>query len=110
MSEEYSRIMGSDPKLMTIVIRELPAGSIWHCTDEEPVPGTLLMCDVRAGRNRATRHNLASRLIDLIPAHTGVGANDVKVEFTQHSGDEMFHPFLGGFNRDWDASESPPQS
>ena len=106
MSEEYSRIMGSDPKLMTIVIRDLPNGSIWHCTDDEPVPGTLLMCDVRAGRDRTTRHRLASRLIDLITARTGVSREDIKVEFTQHTGDEMFHPFLGGFNRDWDESEA----
>ena len=25
----------------------------------------------------------------------------LKIEFTQHAGDEMFHPHLGGFNTDW---------
>jgi hypothetical protein len=29
----------------------------------------------------------------------------VKVEFTQHSGDEMYHPHLGGFNDDWTGDE-----
>ena len=29
----------------------------------------------------------------------------IKVEFTQHSGDEMYHPHLGGFNKDWTGSE-----
>lgn len=101
MSEIYSRIMDSDPRLMTVVIRTLPAGSVWHCTDGEPVPGTLLMCDVRAGRDRATRDRLARDLIDLVAEHAPVSRMDMKVEFTQHSGDEMFHPFLGGFNRDW---------
>ena len=110
MSEEYSRIMGSDPRLMTVVIRDLPTGSIWHCTEDDPVPGTLLMCDVRAGRDRATRHDLASRLVDLVAAHTGVNKDDVKVEFTQHTGDEMFHPSLGGFKRDWDRSEASADS
>ncbi|HWK25429.1 MAG TPA: hypothetical protein VNS09_02645 [Solirubrobacter sp.] len=108
MSAAYSRIMGSDPRLMTVVIRTLPAGSVWHGTGDEPVPGALLMCDVRAGRDRATRHDLAASMVDLVAARTGVAAIDVKVEFTQHSGDEMFHPFLGGFNRDWDATEAAP--
>lgn len=108
MSEEYSQIMGSDPRLMTVVIRTLPPGSVWHCTTEDPVPGTLLMCDVRAGRDRATRERLARRLIDLVAEHGAVDPAHIKVEFTQHSGDEMFHPFLGGFNRDWDLEEQPP--
>ena len=108
LSAAYSRIMGSDPRLMTVVIRTLPAGSVWHGTADEPVPGALLMCDVRAGRDRETRHRLAAFAVDLIAARTGVAAMDVKVEFTQHTGDEMFHPFLGGFNRDWDAREADP--
>jgi hypothetical protein len=28
------------------------------------------------------------------------------VEFTQHSGDEMFHPHLGGFNTEWTADDN----
>ncbi len=106
MSEEYSRTMNSDPRLMTIVIRELPNGSIWHCGLAESSPGTLLMCDIRSGRDIATRHALAVRLIDIIATRTNVSAAHIKVEFTQHPGEEMFHPFLGGFNRDWDDLEA----
>ncbi len=107
MSADYSRIMASDPRLVTIVIRTLPAGSVWHGTGTgSPVPAALLMADVRAGRDCQTRHELAARLVELVAGRTGVPRTDVKVEFTQHSGDEMFHPFLGGFNRDWDASEA----
>lgn len=105
LSREYSRIMGSDPRLMTVVIRTLPPGSVWHCTAEEPVPGTLLMCDVRAGRDRVTRDDLARTLIDLVATRGAVPAMDVKVEFTQHAADEMFHPFLDGFNQDWAPGE-----
>lgn len=100
LSLTYSRIMGSDPRLMTVVVRTLPAGSVWHCTEGEPVPGTLLMCDVRAGRTPQTRDELARALIEIIAEDTGVAAEHIKVEFTQHAGDEMFHQHLGGFNRD----------
>lgn len=105
MSDTFSRVMGSDPRLMTIAIRTVEPGSLWHCGGEDPVPASLLMCDVRAGRDRETRHALAKELSELIVAETGVSEQDLKVEFTQHTGDEMYHPFLGGFNRDWDASE-----
>jgi hypothetical protein len=36
----------------------------------------------------------------------GLDRERIKVEFTQHSGDEMYHPHLGGFNRDWVGDES----
>jgi hypothetical protein len=29
----------------------------------------------------------------------GVDPDRIKVEFTQHAGDEMYHPHLGGFNQ-----------
>lgn len=106
-SHIYSKIMGSDPNLMTVVIRTLEAGSVWHCTATDPVPGTLLMCNIRAGRNQQTRHSLAEQLIAAIVDATGVDGHTVKIEFTQHTGDEMFHPHLGGFSRDWDESEAP---
>jgi hypothetical protein len=34
-------------------------------------------------------------------AIAGLDPDRIKVEFTQHSGDEMYHPHLGGFNADW---------
>ena len=48
---------------------------------------------VRAGRLRA-------------PVVAGVARDWVKIEFTQHSGDEMYHPQHGGFNREWDPGEA----
>jgi len=106
MTEAYSRIMGSDPHLMTVVIRTLAEASIWHGTGAgAPGPGALLMADVRAGRARKTRQEVAARLVELVSRATGVPLGDVKIEFTQHTGDEMYHPSLGGFNREWDESE-----
>ena len=63
------------------------------------------MCDVRAGRDRATRHGLAAALADLVEEDTGAAKMNAKVEFTQYTGDE-YHPILGGFNRDWDSTEA----
>ncbi len=32
--------------------------------------------------------------------------NRLNVEFTQHSGDEMFHPSLGGYSPEWSVDEA----
>ena len=34
----------------------------------------------------------------------GIEPTTLKIEFTQHAGDEMFHPHLGGFNSEWTES------
>lgn len=108
MGEVYSRVMGADPALMTIVVCSLPAGSIWLGRDPQATSAALLMCNARAGRDRATRHELAATLVGLVAEHTGVSEMNAKVEFTQHTGDEMHHPFLGGINHDWDTTEALP--
>jgi hypothetical protein len=35
----------------------------------------------------------------------GLGEDNLNVEFTQHAGDEMFHPLYGGLSDDWNAGE-----
>jgi len=52
---------------------------------------------VRAGRDRAARHELAALvdLVDLVEEHLGVAKMSAKVEFAQHTGDDMHHPFMG---------------
>ncbi|WP_142157913.1 hypothetical protein [Cellulomonas sp. SLBN-39] len=77
-------------------MRTLPGGLIWLGRDPQAPSAALLMCDVRAGRDRAVRHELAAALVDLVEEHTGVVKMNAKVEFTQHTGDEMYHPLLGG--------------
>jgi hypothetical protein len=32
----------------------------------------------------------------------------LNLEFTQHEGDEMYHPTLGGYNPAWSAQEQQP--
>ena len=102
----FAEVMQVRPDLVTVCIHDLGVGGMWRCTDHEPEPAALVMCDVRAGRSTETRGLLAGRIIDVCATVCGLEEDRVKVEFTQHSGDEMFHPHLGGFNRDWHPGEA----
>lgn len=101
----YAAIMAADPDLITVSIHDLGEGSVWRCSADEPQPHTLIMCDVRRGRPVETRAALAHQLIEICIDVLGLDPHGVKVEFTQHSGDEMFHPQLGGFNTEWAADD-----
>jgi len=101
----YAATMDADPELVTVSVHDLGEGSVWRCTADEPRPHTLIMCDVRRGRTAETRATLARQLIEICADVLGLDPAGVKVEFTQHSGDEMFHPHLGGFNSDWTARD-----
>jgi hypothetical protein len=35
----------------------------------------------------------------------GLPKDRLNVEFTQHAGDEMYHPTLGGFSPEWEPGE-----
>ena len=98
----YAEVMQTRADIVTVAIRE---ASVWRCTEDEPVASALLMCDVRSGRPADTRAELSRRLIEACSELLGLDPLAIKVEFTQHAGDEMYHPRLGGFNRDWDGSE-----
>src|ERR1044072_2852220 len=87
----YAEVMDAPPELVTVVIR---AAGVWR----DGAPSALLMCDVRRGRTVETRAELARRLT--AACETALGFSYIKVEFTQHPGDEMWHPHLGGFNQD----------
>ena len=50
----YAEVMGTEPDIVTVVVRDLGAGGVWRCTAGEPVPAALLMCDVRRGRPAGT--------------------------------------------------------
>jgi phenylpyruvate tautomerase PptA (4-oxalocrotonate tautomerase family) len=97
----YAEVMGAEPDIVTVVVRDLGAGGVWRCTAGDPVPAALLMCDVRRGRPAATRAELCRRLVDACQDVAGLDPSLLKIEFTQHDGDEMWHPHLGGFNHDW---------
>lgn len=105
LGRAYARIMQAAAELVTVSVHGLGPGGVWRCTDDEPVEAALVMCDVRAGRAAAVRAELAEAVIAVCVQHGDLAADQIKIEFTQHPGEDMYHPHLGGFNRDWTQDE-----
>jgi phenylpyruvate tautomerase PptA (4-oxalocrotonate tautomerase family) len=105
MAETYAATMRVDIARISIAIRECGDGAVWRTVDGAPVPVSVLMCDIRHGRPPELRLELAKQLIADCVAVLGLREDRLNVEFTQHSGDEMFHPTLGGYSPEWSADE-----
>ncbi|HVV08432.1 hypothetical protein [Amycolatopsis sp.] len=102
----YGETMQVAMDLLTVSVHDLGEGGVWRCHESgPPTPSALIMCDVREGRPVETRAELAQRLIDLCVEMFELDRLWLKVEFTQHAGDEMYHPHLKGFNTDWRGDE-----
>jgi phenylpyruvate tautomerase PptA (4-oxalocrotonate tautomerase family) len=102
----YAELMEVNADLLTVSVHALGPGAVWRCHEEaEPTPSALIMCDIRGGRPVETRGSLAQALIDACVDAFGLDRVWIKVEFTQHTGDEMYHPHLHGFNQDWSGPE-----
>ena len=105
MGEIYARVMHTQPGRVRVGFRELPEGSLWHCTEGEPRPGVVLACDIRRGRSVRQRTELAEALIAACRELLDL-PGDVLVEFTQHSGDELYREGKG-MAEDWTPEEAP---
>lgn len=102
----YAEIMQVGRDLLTVSVHALGPGAVWRCHESGPAtPSGLIMCDIRSGRPVETRVRLSQALIDACVETFALDALWLKVEFTQHAGDEMYHPHLGGFNTDWTGDE-----
>lgn len=102
----YGEIMQVGMDLLTVSIHDVGVGGVWRCHESgPPTPSGLIMCDIRTGRPAETRALLAQSLIDACVEAFDLDAVWLKVEFTQHDGDEMYHPHLGGFNTNWTGDE-----
>ena len=106
LGEIYAETMQANVKRISVAIRELTDGGIWRCTEGEPYQAALLMCDIGRGRPAEQRARLAEALIGACVEILGLRVEQINVEFTQHAGDEMFHPLLGGLSDDWAAGEA----
>ncbi|MEO3791352.1 hypothetical protein ABGB14_14210 [Nonomuraea sp. B10E15] len=107
--EIYGEIMQVGKDLLTVSVHDVGEGGVWRCHESAPpTPSALIMCDIRGGRPVETRARLAQSLIDACAEMFDLDALWVKVEFTQHAGDEMYHPHLAGFNTDWTGDERGP--
>lgn len=101
----YSEHMTASVRRISVAVRELQGG-VWRCTENASYPAALLMCDIRRGRPPEQRAGLAKALIEACVETLGLKVEQVNVEFTQHSGDEMYHPLLGGLSDDWSEVEA----
>ena len=105
LGEIYAERMQADINRVSVAIRELTPGGLWRCTPGEPYQAALLMCDIRKGRPAEQRADLAKALVDACIDILGLRLDQINVEFTQHSGDEMYHPLRGGLSLDWRPDE-----
>jgi phenylpyruvate tautomerase PptA (4-oxalocrotonate tautomerase family) len=105
MGEIYANIMMTDPRRITISIREVGEGAVWRCSEDEPKPAAILMCDIREGRPPQLREELAKMLIGVCNELLELPINDLNVEFTQHAGDEMYHQWIGHMSDNWSPEE-----
>jgi phenylpyruvate tautomerase PptA (4-oxalocrotonate tautomerase family) len=108
LGQIYADRMQADVNRVSVAIRELVPGGLWRCTSDEPYQAALLMCDIRKGRPAEQRADLAKALIDACIEILGLRLDQINVEFTQHSGDEMYHPLRGGLSLDWRPDEVDP--
>jgi phenylpyruvate tautomerase PptA (4-oxalocrotonate tautomerase family) len=106
MCETYASMMTVDSRRISVAIREVGEGGVWRMVDGEPVPVSVLMCDIRRGRSPELRMEVAKRLIQDCVDVLGLREDRLNVEFTQHSGDEMYHPTLGGYSPEWSETEA----
>lgn len=105
MSDRYADMMSVDIRRISVCIREVGEGGVWRVVDGEPVPVSVLMCDIRRGRTPELRMEVAKQLCQICIDVLGLREDRLNVEFTQHSGDEMYHPTLGGYSPEWSADE-----
>ncbi|VTR95820.1 Tautomerase protein OS=Salinisphaera shabanensis E1L3A GN=SSPSH_002687 PE=4 SV=1: Tautomerase [Gemmata massiliana] len=101
----YAKSMDTTPARVTVGFRELGAGNLWTALDGEGEPGAIVMCDVRSGRTPDQRAELARGLIAICTELLGLRDDRLVVEFTQHTGDEMYRA-AGGWSADWNAAEA----
>ncbi|BCQ51872.1 tautomerase family protein [Burkholderia gladioli] len=106
MATTYAGLMTVDIRRISIAIREVGQGGVWRTVDGEPVPVSVLMCDIRRGRTPELRMEVAKALCADCIEILGLREDRLNVEFTQHSGDEMYHPTLGGYSPEWSESEA----
>lgn len=103
MSATYAEMMQVDVRRISIAVRELGEGGLWRVLQagSDPVEVSVLMCDIRRGRTPELRMALAKVLCRQCCEILGLEEDRLNVEFTQHTGDEMYHPSLGGYSPEW---------
>lgn len=112
LGDLYGAVMQTTPGLVDVSFRELGEGNVWRCESPVPVPSAVLICDIRAGRPAEQRARLGEALLNACVEALNLDPLHFGVEFTQHSGDEIYRTILvdgvvrGGLAPDWSPSEA----
>jgi phenylpyruvate tautomerase PptA (4-oxalocrotonate tautomerase family) len=107
MSATYARMMSVDIRRISVAFREFGEGNVWRIAEPggDPVPAAVMMLDIRQGRPAEQRMEVAKALCAHCVEILGLREDRLNVEFTQHSGDEMYHPAMGGYSPEWKEDE-----
>src|SRR5262245_38269831 len=112
MGDTFAWSMQTTAEFVIVAFREWGEGGLVSCGHREPQSYALLTCDVRRGRPAEQRAELANALIDACVESLGLREDRMAVEFTQHSGDEMYRGGRG-LGVEWtpaEAQQSAPGS
>jgi phenylpyruvate tautomerase PptA (4-oxalocrotonate tautomerase family) len=95
----YAEVMDTVPHVVTVAFRELGENGVLRNTESGVVPAVVVGCDIRRGRAPEVRLELGHRVAELIEEALGWPRDRVILEFTQHSGDEIYRE--GRLSDDW---------
>jgi phenylpyruvate tautomerase PptA (4-oxalocrotonate tautomerase family) len=101
----YAEIMQTTPRIVKVSFRELGEENLFRCgaPDGGVEPVVVGQCDIRRGRPVEQRARLAAAIVGACAEVLGVAPEMIELEFTQHTGDEMYR--RGVFAEDWTAAE-----
>jgi phenylpyruvate tautomerase PptA (4-oxalocrotonate tautomerase family) len=100
----YAEAMETGAHIPAIAFRELGDGNLVRLQDGELRAVLVVMCDIRRGRPPAQRETLARAIAGAASAAFAIDENQVVVEFTQHTPDEMFR--YGAIAPEWSPDEA----
>ena len=95
----YAEVMDTVPHVVTVAFRELGENGVLRNTASGVVPAVVVSCDIRRGRAPEVRLELGHRVAELIEETLAWPRDRVILEFTQHSGDEIYRE--GRLSEDW---------
>ena len=101
----FSEIMDTGTEHIAISIREYEKYNltIGRANPDDDI--CLMNLDIREGRTREKRRELALRCMNIVNTHFSVEARNQYITFTQHSGED-FH-LVEKYLADWEPDEDP---
>lgn len=104
LAELYAEAMSTQSHIPAVAFRELGADNLVRFQDGVLQPVLVVMCDIRRGREPAAREALARAIAAECSSAFAIAERQVVVEFTQHTGDEMFR--YGNMAPEWSPDEA----